>query len=218
MATLLFTKSNTMQFDRDTIVQNNIIVPDSVTCVIKPGVSIRFSGYYQFVVRGLLIARGTQDAPIWFTCVDRPRGIIAPPCWYGLIVTGRTAHAYCAHCRFEGAFRNTASESSPSFDSCEFSGNHYALYCTKLSSPLVKSCRFSRNVYALVADNATPLLRDNAITDNTIGMYIQSGAAPLAGPNIITGNGTNIKAEESLAGDKSSLSTQQVWEIMNDLY
>jgi hypothetical protein len=125
---------------------------------------VQFSGYYKFVVHGLLIARGTANEPITFTCAGRSHGAVAPPCWYGIIIMGKEAGAYLRNCRFEGMYQCLVWESSPVFDSCEFAGNHYALYCTKKASPHLKNCRFYRNVYGVVADFGMPVLVDNVIT------------------------------------------------------
>ncbi len=211
-------KRDSFTISKDTVLQANFEVPESVTCTIKPGTTIKFSGYHKFIVRGLLIAQATPNEPIVFTCVGRPRGAEAPPCWYGLIFLGKAAGAYVRNCRFEGMYQCLAWEASPVFDSCEFAGNHCALYCTNKASPHVKNCRFYRNVYGVVADYATPLLVDNVITDNTIGVYLQIGSLPLAGPNTIFGNATNIRSETALQGDTAALSIQSLWELMNELY
>jgi parallel beta-helix repeat protein len=211
-------KNESLNISRDTILSANFEVPESVTCVIKPGTTIKFSGYYKFVVRGLLIARGTANEPITFTCVNRPRGTTAPPCWCGMVVFGIKANAYCRNCRFEGMYRGLVWESSPVFDSCEFAGNHSGLYCTKKASPRVKDCKFYRNVYGIVADFATPLLVDNVITDNTVGVCLQVGSRPLAGHNTIFGNRTDIRNETALNCDTTVFSMQSLWELMNELY
>lgn len=207
-----------MVIDRDTTLAANFEVPESLTCTIKSGTTIRFGCYGKFIVRGLLIAQGTAADPITFTCLGRPHGAMLPPCWYGIFVTGKASHADFRNCRFEGMYRGLVWESSPLFDSCEFAGNHFALYCTKKASPLVRNCRFYHNVYGITADFATPLLRNNLVTANTIGVYLQVGSQPLAGPNTITGNETNIRTETATGGDTTAFSMKYLWEIMNDLY
>ena len=211
-------KNQSMHIDRDTVLTGNFEVPESLTCTVRAGTTIKFGCYCKFIVRGLCIAQGTAREPITFTCIDRPHGAMLPPCWYGVFVMGKSAHADFRNCRFEGMYRALMWESGPLFDSCEFAGNHFALYCTKKSSPLVKNCRFYRNVYAIVADDATPLLRNNLITDNTVGVCLQVGSQPLAGPNTIIGNRTNIRAETALKGDTTAFSMKYLWELMNELY
>jgi parallel beta-helix repeat protein len=211
-------RSPAMVIDRDTVLTANFEVAESLTCTIKPGTTIRFACYGKFIVRGLLIAQGSAAEPITFTCAGRPHGATLPPCWYGIFITGKSSHADFRNCRFEGMYRGLVWDSSPLFDSCEFAGNHFALYCTKKASPLVKNCRFYHNVYGITADFATPLLKDNLITANTIGVYLQVSSQPLAGPNTITGNETNIRAETALKGDTTAFSMKYLWEIMNELY
>jgi parallel beta-helix repeat protein len=211
-------KNESLIISRDTILSSNFEVPESLTCTIKPGITIKFSGYFKFVVRGLLIARGTASEPITFTCVGRPRGATTPPCWCGFVMYGKKANAYCRNCRFEGMYRGLVWESAPVFDSCEFAGNHAALYCTKQASPHVKDCKFYRNVYGVVADYATPVLVDNVITGNTVGVCLQIGSRPLAGRNTIFGNTADIKNETALKGDTTAMTMQGLWELMNELY
>jgi len=203
---------------RDTVLSANFEVPDSVTCTVKPGTTIRFAGYFKFAVRGQFIARGTAAEPITFTCAGRQHGATAPPCWCGLVFTGKSSGGYLRNCRFEGMYQCLAWGSSPEFDSCEFAGNHCGIYCTAQATPHVKNCRFYRNVYAVMADCAVPVLVDNVITDNTVGVCLQIGSRPLAGRNTIFGNRTDVRTETALKGDSAAFSMQGLWELMNELY
>jgi parallel beta-helix repeat protein len=213
-----FAKSPTVVFSRDTVLASSIEVPEDAVYSIKPGVSIRFSGYYKFIVRGLLIAEGTAEKPITFTGVDRPRGSMEAPCWYGVMIMGEKSNGLFRHCRFEGAFRNLAWESKPVFDSCEFVGNRSGLYCAKNAVAHVKNCGFYRNVYGITADFADPLLLDNVISDNTIGIYLQTGSRPALGKNIITHNQTDVRTEPSLKGDTGASAMRNLWERMDQLH
>ncbi len=204
--------------NKDTILSSSFEVPDSMTCSISPGVTIKFNCYGKFIVRGLLIAQGTSQKPITFTCIDRAHGAEKPPCWYGLFVMGKSSHADMRNCRFEGMYRALIYESRPLFDSCEFAGNHCGLYCTKKAAPLVRNCRFYRNIYGIVSDFSAPLLANNIISENTIGIDLQVGSMPLAGPNTIFGNQTNIKTEAALKGDSTALPARYLWELMNELF
>ena len=213
-----FAKSPDVIFSRDTVVSNNIEVPENATYTIKPGVTVQFSDYCKIVVHGLLIAEGAGNRPITFTCLGRPRGSIEAPCWYGLMIMGKNSHGLFRHCRWEGAYRNLIWESNPVFDSCEFVGNHCGLYCTKKAMPHVKGCKFYRNVYGIVADFANPLLLDNVISDNTIGVYLQIGLQFVSGKNIIAHNRTDVRAEPGLKGDTGTSAMRNLWELMNELY
>jgi|WetSurMetagenome_2_1015567.scaffolds.fasta_scaffold00186_14 hypothetical protein len=215
---LAFAGKQEFAISGDTVLHADFEVPDSATCTVKPGTTIRFAGYFKFVVHGLLIARGTAAEPITFTCADRSRGSAAPACWCGLVFMGKSAGGYLRNCRFEGMYRCLAWGADPVFDSCEFAGNHCGLYCAKKASPHVKDCRFYRNVYAVMADYAMPVMLGNVITGNTVGVCLQIGSRPIAGPNTIFGNGTDIRSETALKGDSAAFSIQGLWELMNELY
>ena len=127
-----------IEFAHDTILANSVEVPENGTCVIKPGVIIRFSGYFRFIVRGLLIAEGTKEKPILITGVGRKRGATEKPCWQGLEIRGDKADAVLRYCRIEGAYRNFIFGTKPSIKSCEFVGNHCALYCSNKAAAHIK--------------------------------------------------------------------------------
>jgi hypothetical protein len=217
LAAIAFAGSRDMLFDRDTIVSHHIYVPESTTCTINPGVSIKFTGYWKFVVKGLLIARGTAEKPVLITCEDRPRGAMGQPCWNGLVIYGKKAQALLSHCIIEGAYKNIIWESAPVFDSCEFAGNHYALYCIK-STPHIKACLIHRNVYGITSDYATPLLLGNTVTENTFGVYLQLDTKLIAGKNIIANNKTDIRTEQCLGATKNDMALQRMWDFMRELY
>ncbi|MBD3321554.1 MAG: hypothetical protein GF350_10720 [Chitinivibrionales bacterium] len=203
---------------KDTVFTDHFYIPENTTCTIKPGVTVSFDAYRKIIVKGLLIAQGTPDKPIRFTCIDRPRGSTESPCWTGFVIYGKKAHALFRHCRIEGAYKNIIWESNPVFDSCEFAGNHYAVYCIKNAVPHIKHCKFYLNVYGAVSDFAAPMLLDNLITENTVGVYLQLSAELIAGKNIIEKNETNIRTEQCLGPTKKPLSLQYLWKLMRELY
>jgi parallel beta-helix repeat protein len=207
-----------IQISKDTVFSNDIEIPFGSTIVISPGVKIQFDGYRTIIIKGLIIAQGTGDAPILFTSIDRVRGSREKPGWKGFEIAGKDAQGLFLHCRFEGAFRNLVWGSAPSFDSCEFAGNHYALYCTNKAMPNIKNCKFYRNTYGVASDYASPLMNGNTITENNIGLYLQLSSSALAGKNIISENEVNIRSEDAFGSNNSSLSMQHLWELMLQLY
>ncbi len=207
-----------IEITADTVFQQDVEIPFGTTLVIAPGVRILFEGYRTLRISGLVIAEGTSDKQIIFSSVDRARGSRETPAWKGIEIVGKQAHGVFRHCRFEGAFRNLVWESNPSFDSCEFAGNHYGLYCTKKAAPPVKNCRFYRNTYGIAADFASPLLSGNVITENNVGLQLQLSASVLAGKNIISGNLKDINTEDALGPNQNSMSMQKMWDIMRQLY
>jgi parallel beta-helix repeat protein len=116
------------------------------------------------------------------------------------------------------AFRTLAWESSPSFDSCEFTGNHYGIYCSKKASPLISNSTFHNNTYGIAVDQSFPLLQGNAITDNVVGLYLQLTPESIAGKNLIVNNGTNIHIEKAYGADSASFHMQRMWKVMQQLY
>ena len=113
---------------------------------------------------------------------------------------------------------NCVWESSPVFDSCEFAGNHYALYSTRGAIPHITGCRIYRNVYGIVADFSSPLLLGNTITENRIGLFLERGSAALAAKNTIQNNQTDISSQESMGDNSSSLEMFKMWDMMRQLY
>jgi parallel beta-helix repeat protein len=202
----------------DTVFTSSVDIPPGVAWNIRPGAKIQFDGYFGITVRGLLIAEGTSAEPIVFSSVARPKTLHEDPAWTGIEIVGSKANARFKHCRFADAYRNLAWESSPSFDSCEFTGNHYALYCSKKASPLVSNCTIHHNTYGIAVDLSYPLLLNNSITGNVVGLYLQLTAESIAGKNLITANETNIHIEKAYGNDSASFHLQSLWDVMQQLY
>lgn len=215
---ILYGKMPSIVIRSDTVLTSNFEVPEGTVCTIKPGVKIEFDGYFLFIVKGLLIAQGTREKPILFTGVDRSRGSMERPCWQGFEIVGKNSQASFKHCRCEGAYRNLIWESRPVFDSCEFTGNHYAIYCTKKSRACIINSRIYRNKYGIVADFASPMVLDNVITDNIVGVYLQLSSRLIAGRNVITDNKTDIRSEECFGDNQDALSPKYLWDLMRQLY
>jgi hypothetical protein len=52
------------------IINGDIVVPENSSLTIKPGVEIRFTGYYSLLVNGTLYASGLKKEPIQFAFAD----------------------------------------------------------------------------------------------------------------------------------------------------
>jgi len=204
--------------DRDTVFAADVEVPEAATLIIRPGVTITFSTYSRLAVGGLLIAEGTAGKPVLFTATGRPRGSQALPDWKGIEIIGPKAYGRLRHVRIEGAFRNLVWGNQSVFDSCEFAGNHYALYCAKQSAANVSNSRFYNNVYGITVEFAAPLLLNNIITDNSIGICLRISGESVTGRNRIVNNRTDIKVENAFGENKQPASIQYLWEVMNQLY
>ncbi|MDD5675189.1 MAG: hypothetical protein PHC61_13555 [Chitinivibrionales bacterium] len=211
-------KEKPIVFKGDTVVSASIEIPESLSCTIAPGTTLKFNGYYSIIVKGVLIADGTAARPICITGEGRQRGSTERPCWAGMQIIGKNSSALLRHCRIEGAFKNIVWEARPLIDSCEFAGNHYALYCADKSAPHISSSHFYRNVYAIVADNATPLLLKNTISENTVGVHLQLAAQFVSGQNIIVNNESDIKADSTLGENNGAFSVHYLWDLMRQMY
>jgi parallel beta-helix repeat protein len=205
-------------FSRDTVLKTDLEIPLGSSLIVSAGVNVRLEGYRTITIKGLAIAEGTQDRPIIFSSVDRARGSAERPTWNGIEIRGKDSNGRFRHCRFEGAFRNLSWESNPVFDSCEFTGNHYALYCTKKAVPHIENCSFHQNTYGIASDYASPIIAGNIITNNVIGIFLQISSSALVGRNNISGNQTDIKSEDALGKNKNSFSNQYLWELMQQLF
>lgn len=208
----------TVMIEQDTVFTGNVTIPDDQIWEILPGVSIYFEGYYRLSIRGVLIAEGTRDEQIVFSCPGRQRGADTKPCWQGIEIVGKKANAVMAHCRIEGAYRNIVWESSPVFDSCEIVGNHYALFCSKHSTVNIKNSRIYGNTYGVVSEYSSPLMLNNVITDNTVGVNLIFSSRMIAGKNRIEGNITNIRTENALGENRDATSAEYLWKLMQQLY
>ncbi len=220
LATALVAKHSEVHItiQRDTVLTGTLFIDEWTTLHINAGVTIAFSGYQKMVIKGVVLAAGTAEKPITITSENRPHGSQAAPGWAGFMIVGAKAQGMFTHCRIEGAYKNIVYEAMAIFDSCEFAGNHYALYCMKKASAHIKNCRVYRNVYGVVSDCSSPLLLGNTITENTVGLYVQLGSGCTAGKNSIVNNETNIKSEKTFGPTKDALSLQYLWEVMRDFY
>lgn len=205
-------------FSRDTVLKNDLIIPEGSNLVINEGVTVKLDGYRTILVRGQIIAQGSESLPIVFTSVESERGSSQRPAWSGIEIRGKGAQGRFRHCRIEGAFRNMVWESMPLFDSCKFYGNHYGIYATKKAVPQIQNCQFSLNTYGIASDFASPIIAGNTITNNVIGIFLQMSSNAFIGKNILSENQTDIKSEEALGANKSLMSTQFLWDVMRQCF
>lgn len=202
----------------DTVISGDITVDSASTLRIAPGVTIRFEGYGQIRVAGMLIAEGTAERPVRVTSVGRPRGADVRPGWQGLVVDGNAAIVRMRHCRFEGAYTNAFWRGTAQIDSCEFVGNYRGVYCGSGAQVNLRGNRLYRNVYGLVVNRGFPLMLDNHMYENEVGVLLESGSTMVTGRNTIRDNGVNTRAEQTVTATDSTLPVKQLWDIMRRLY
>ena len=203
---------------KDTVITADLIIPEGTICEIKPGVHVTVDGYFTVTVRGLLIAVGTKVAPIVFSPISQEGRLPSDPVWKGVEVIGKSAQAQFKYCKFKAAYRHLVWEAGPTYDSCEFSGNHYGLYCAKKAFPKINSCRFFKNTYGIVLDLASPIMQGNSITENVIGLNLQLASETFSGNNFILNNTTNVHSETAYGGDTARAKLQNLWKVMQQLY
>jgi len=218
MTTAFCVAGQEIRFSADTVLSGNLIIPEGAVLTVEPGVSVLFDGYFMITVEGLLVALGESNEKIRFGCLRRERGSEEPPCWRGMEIVGENAGAVFRNCRFEGAYRIYVTAPEPEFDSCEFVGNHYAVYCTAKSKAAIRNCVIKRNGYGIVADFSSPIILDNVIVENTVGLSMQHGSKALVGRNLIEQNRVNTRTDETLGKNEGSMTVKEIWDMMRRLY
>lgn len=205
----------TLEISSDTTLCSNLIIDKNTVCILKPGITVRFDGYWGIQVRGKLIALGTADKPIVIKAIDWNRGSEKAN-WRGIEIAGEKVEASLKFCRVEGAYRNLLQVSDVKIDSCGFSGNHYALYCEKKAQPQIRNTLFSNNNAAVTVHDAHPVLHSVTIRGNKIGLHCISDCAEISGKTIIKGNGTDRLADSF--DDPNASSPSRIWDLLLQLF
>lgn len=182
------------------IINGDIEIPNDSALLIDPGVEIRFNGFYQFVVRGNLIAIGSIVDSIRFTTTD------TIPWWHGLKfynITGDVKDTcVLAYCKMEkgkttGGFENSGGG---------------AIYTDHSDKIIIENCllrnNFASNGGGILVSYGCPIIKNCIITDNEAdqsggGIGIEDGAATISGCEILNnhawrGGGISIHQSEAM--------------------
>lgn len=207
--------SDTIEISSDTVLNTNLVIPEGTTCIISPGVTLSFDGYWGIQVSGRLLALGRADAPVIFKAADwnRKNDLVS---WRGMDIFGTQAVVNLKHCRVEGAYRNLLWGASPQIDSCIFVGNHYGLFCMDNAAPMIRGTLFSKNRVAIMVDGAAPVLHDVLVRDNQLGLQCASGCAVVTGSTSINNN-ENDRRTESFS-DRDIPKPRQLWDALLQMY
>ncbi|MFP4163585.1 MAG: right-handed parallel beta-helix repeat-containing protein [Chitinispirillaceae bacterium] len=205
----------TLKITSDTTLRSNLIVPENTICVLKPGITLRFDGYWGIQVQGKLVARGRENSPIVIKGIDWNKGSEKAN-WRGIEVIGASAEAILKNCRLEGAYRNLLQESWVSIDSCRFTGNHYALYCEKNTDTQIRNAIFTDNNTAVTVDGAQPVLYDVVVRENKLGLHCISDCAVVSDGTVIEKNAADRKIETFDSQNTSS--PRRVWDMLLQLF
>jgi parallel beta-helix repeat protein len=124
-----------------------LVIGEQDTLIIEPGVTVRFSGRYDFQILGVLVAEGAERDSIFFTTYSEN-----PDSWVGLrLLSGRASNCQLKYCSVKYAYR-----------SIEFN----------IASPIVSNCSFlSTSDAGLRFENSRAVI-DNCLISNTGGSGI----------------------------------------------
>jgi len=191
-------------------VAGTITVEEDDTLVIDAGVEVIFDSYCQFIVNGLLMAMGTEQDSIYFTCDT----LFNPDRWGGIRFPN--AHDSCRleYCvieygRAEGQYPDGpgggvfCESSSPAFAYCTIRDNWAedggGVYCNNQPSPTFTYCAISDNVsdhfgggVYCAGGSSSPSFLNCTISDNSAsgdagGLYCSS-ASPILTNCTVSGN------------------------------
>jgi parallel beta-helix repeat protein len=142
------------------------------------------------IIRGTLVARGTESRPI---VIDGKK-------------TGRFGAVSLLGDKNDSVLEYVAIRNgllglrcydrrSPGVSHCEFSGHSVGgVGLWDFSSPEIESCLVKNNKYGLGAsDLCNPIIRDNDVQDNTAsGIFTEGGSSAIITNNRVTGNNVGI--------------------------
>jgi hypothetical protein len=175
----------------------DVAVAEGATLTIGPGTRIELAAGRSLLVRGGLVARGTEADPVLFTGKDAGDGkterwgsvVFADTSIDAVLLPGAQyqSGSILEHCVLEGAARAVKLEAaSPFLHASVFRGNLYtssslsdpaggaAVYVGEGSRPWIVGCRFLDNAIegtapggAICVDHADPILQDNLFQGNS---------------------------------------------------
>lgn len=202
----------------DTIISNDIYIAPGETLFIQSGIKMLLEGYRSIVVKGTILVEGSSSCPVIFAPAQRSCLTEGNPCWKGIEMVGKSCMGRFRNCRFEGAFRNLIWGADTKFDTCEFAGNYFALYCTRNASVTIKSCKFYHNKYGICAQNSSPSLFGNSILNNENGICIMDNAKCATGSNIFKNNKIDILSDEENGDNRKASLISDIWKMMMQLF
>jgi len=172
--------------DSPYIIQGAILVPNSRTLNIEPGVKVEFRGSYKFLVLGELNAVGTVNDSITFTSNNPSVG------WLGVRfenTLNSNDSSNFSYCKFE---YGRADSPSPLDNGGALFFDNYSK--VNISNSLIENCYAEANGGAIFCDNnSSPKIINNTIRNNTAkerggGIYSGDSCSPLIESNTITSN------------------------------
>ncbi len=167
------------------LITGDTLVPEGVTLKIAPGAKVLFvssesskieplylSMQTELLVRGRLLAKGTEKAPIIFGSAGRDEDgdSIKPKkgCWAGLIFDGPdSSDSVVSHAsiRFADSAITTIN-SSPVFSFCDLTDGNYGISCLGESWPMVYSCNIAGNDFGVLSGKGAEAGIDHTKVEN----------------------------------------------------
>ena len=173
------------------LVVNDVYVPEGVTLTIAPGTRVLFvsresskfepffiSMQTEIMVRGVLLAQGTEKRPIEFDAAPEDLNTKKPERgdWGGIIFDGREAGGS----RIENASFHwadcavTALNSSPSISGCTISDCRYGILSMGGSAPAVVRSVITGGEYGIVSGRGSkPAIESSSVEKNGLNFILR---------------------------------------------
>jgi len=156
----------------------NIIVQESLTLTIEPGVTVLFDSGHSLTIEGTLIARGTDKQGIEFT----PKGEKKPGAWGGILFEDSSSDA-----RFDDA-GNYISGSILQYCTVEFAKTAVN---ANSASPFIDHCVIRNNTSGgiSISNGDIVVIQDNTVVDNSdSGISLENSESIILIGNTVVGN------------------------------
>jgi len=193
----------------EVVVRGTVLIAKDERLVIRPGTRVRFAfldengdgtGDSRIEVKGSVLARGTEGAPIEFA-PEKSGGADAGG-WDAVLIED-AASAEFSHCRFAGAQQAVHAHRTPLLvERNLFERNGIGLRFT--GGPVtIRGNRFAANGTAVRYWESSPELTANRFEGNATGVFIREGSARsvVTGNNFISSADYHIKLGESQSAD-----------------
>ncbi len=195
-------------------VTGNVIVSETGTLAIEPGVVVEMGAEINLTVDGRFAAQGTDSSRIVF------KWAVEGVHWGSLYFSSSSSPAnVLSNCKVTGASRiNIQSNLTVSNNTVE-QNSGYGVYINS-SSPTIRNNNIGLNTgYGIYIHSGNPVIENNLITDNgDDGIYVSASSYPVIQFNTVDANGRGIYfvSDNSVAVVKNNIVTNNVTGIRND--
>jgi TonB family protein len=199
------------------LINGDVTIMEDCKLTITPGTKLLFSANTdnlkngvdktrgELIVRGTLIARGSESRKIIFTSNSKTPQMGD---WYGIRFIKAKSNAKVDYCIIEYAYNGISIKNSPiTINNSEIRYNYYSgIQVDVKAKPKLIHNIVSENGYAglLCELGASPVLTDNFITLNNIGVIIFSLSQPNLG-NLAQGHNFNPGRNRILNNEKYAI-------------